>query len=66
MAVADLRGRFAGRRDGRNDARSEEDLVARVRDLARAAVTEAGLEWPSITYAMVGSPGVYDPEAGRL
>jgi predicted NBD/HSP70 family sugar kinase len=64
--VADLRGRFAGRRDGRNDARSEEDLVARVRDLARAAVTEAGLEWPSITYAMVGSPGVYDPEAGRL
>jgi predicted NBD/HSP70 family sugar kinase len=66
VAVADLRGRFAGRRDGRNDARSEEDLVARVRDLARAAVTEAGLEWPSITYAMVGSPGVYDPEAGRL
>ncbi|SNS78227.1 Sugar kinase of the NBD/HSP70 family, may contain an N-terminal HTH domain [Streptosporangium subroseum] len=66
VAVADLRGRFAGRRDGRNDARSEEDLVARVRDLTHAAVTEAGLEWPSITYAMVGSPGVYDPEAGRL
>ncbi|MFF5208803.1 ROK family protein [Streptosporangium sp. NPDC000396] len=66
VAVADLRGRFVGRRDDRNDARSEDDLVARVRGLVRAAVTEADLEWSSIAYMVVGGPGVYDPEAGRL
>ncbi|WP_031158542.1 ROK family transcriptional regulator [Streptosporangium roseum] len=66
VAVADLRGRFVGRRDGRNDARSEDDLVGRVRDLVQAAVAEADLEWASLAYAVVGSPGVYDSDAGRL
>ncbi|MEV8633438.1 ROK family transcriptional regulator [Streptosporangium sp. NPDC051023] len=66
VAVADLRGRFVGRRDGRNDARTEDDLVRRVRELAQAALAEAGLDWSSIAYAVVGSPGVYDQETGRL
>ncbi len=66
VAVADLRGHFVGRRDGRNDARTEDDLVGEVRSLLQAAVAEAGLEWSSIAYAVVGSPGVYDPGTGRL
>ncbi|MEV7012722.1 ROK family transcriptional regulator [Streptosporangium sp. NPDC051022] len=66
VAVADLRGRFVGRRDGRNDARTEDELVRAVRGLTRTAVAEAGLGWSSVAHAVVGSPGVYDPETGRL
>ncbi|SDH25101.1 Sugar kinase of the NBD/HSP70 family, may contain an N-terminal HTH domain [Sinosporangium album] len=66
VAVADLRGRFVGRRDGGNPARDGEELVSRVRELAHAAAADAGLDWTSVATAVVGSPGVYDREAARL
>ncbi|WP_327089849.1 ROK family transcriptional regulator [Nonomuraea sp. NBC_01738] len=66
VAVADLRGEFAGRTDGRNTARTSAGLAELVGDLARAAAAKAGVAWPSITCAVVGSPGVYDPVAARL
>jgi predicted NBD/HSP70 family sugar kinase len=66
VAVADLRGTFAGRTDGRNTARDSAELARLVGDLARAAAAEAGLGWPQVTCAVVGSPGVYDPALGRL
>lgn len=66
VAVADLRGTFAGRKDGRNDARNTADLARHVRELAHAAAAEAGLEWSAITCTVAGTPGVYDPAAGRL
>ncbi|MEU0565812.1 ROK family transcriptional regulator [Nonomuraea sp. NPDC005983] len=66
VAVADLRGTFAGRTDGRNTARSSAELAVLVGDLARAAAGKAELDWSSITCAVVGSPGVYDPALGRL
>ncbi|MFF4196319.1 ROK family protein [Nonomuraea sp. NPDC001831] len=66
VAVADLRGTFAGRTDGRNTARTSAELAALVGELARAAAREAEVEWRSITCAVVGSPGVYDPVRGGL
>jgi predicted NBD/HSP70 family sugar kinase len=66
VAVADLRGTFVGRKDGRNNARNTADLARHVRELAHAAAAEAGLEWSAVTCAVAGTPGVYDPVAGRL
>ncbi|WP_221762301.1 ROK family transcriptional regulator [Nonomuraea sp. WAC 01424] len=66
VAVADLRGAFAGRTDGRNTARTSTELADLVGELARAAAAEAEVEWRSITCAVVGSPGVYDPVRGGL
>jgi predicted NBD/HSP70 family sugar kinase len=66
VAVADLRGAFAGRTDGRNTARTSAELARLAGDLARAAAAQADVEWTSITCAVVGSPGVYDPARGRL
>ncbi|MFD1930142.1 MULTISPECIES: ROK family transcriptional regulator [Nonomuraea] len=66
VAVADLRGSFVGRRDGRNLARSTADLALQVRELALAAAADAEVYWPQVTCVVVGSPGVYDPAGGRL
>ncbi|MGW4955989.1 ROK family protein [Nonomuraea sp. NPDC004186] len=66
VAVADLRGKFAGRRDGRNTALTSAELALLVGQLCRAAAYEAGVDWPDIACAVVGTPGVYDPELGRL
>lgn len=66
VAVADLRGTFEGRTDGRNTARTSAELAVLVGDLARAAAREAELDWNTIACAVVGSPGVYDPTAGHL
>lgn len=66
VAIADLRGAFVGRTDGRNTARSSAELATVVDQLARAAAREADLDWTSITCAVVGTPGVYDPAAGKL
>ncbi|MGW4402684.1 ROK family transcriptional regulator [Nonomuraea sp. NPDC004702] len=66
VAVADLRGAFAGRTDGRNTARTSAELAELVGELAGAAAREAEVEWRSITCAVVGSPGVYDPVRGGL
>jgi predicted NBD/HSP70 family sugar kinase len=66
VAVADLRGEFLGRRDGRNSAHTAAELVRRARGLAHKAVAEAGVDWTSITCAVIGSPGVFDPVSGRV
>lgn len=66
LAIADLRGEFIGRREIRNSARSAADLVRRVRTLADAVAEEAGIEWAAVTYVVIGSPGVLNPETGRL
>lgn len=66
VALADLRGSFVGRRDGRNLARSTADLALQVRELALAAADDAEVRWPQVACVVVGSPGVYDPVGGRL
>src|SRR5262245_57552375 len=66
VAVADLRGEFLGRRDGRNSSRTAAALVRRARALAQRAVAAAGIDWSSSTCAVIGSPGVFDPASGRV
>jgi predicted NBD/HSP70 family sugar kinase len=66
VAIADLAGEVVGRRDERNRARSAGALVERVRSLAHDVVGEAGIAWGDVVHTVVGSPGVLDPETGRL
>ncbi|QIS16516.1 ROK family transcriptional regulator [Nocardia arthritidis] len=66
LAIADLRGEFIGRRDVRNTARSSADLVRRVRTLAHRVADECGIDWTTVDYAVIGSPGVLNPSTGRL
>jgi predicted NBD/HSP70 family sugar kinase len=66
VAVADLGGEVVARRDERNRARGAAALVARTHDLAHEVVAEAGVPWENVAHTVVGSPGVLDPETGRL
>jgi predicted NBD/HSP70 family sugar kinase len=66
LAIADLRGEFIGRREIRNSARSAADLVRRVRTLAHQVAADAGIDWAAVHYAVIGSPGVLNPQTGRL
>jgi predicted NBD/HSP70 family sugar kinase len=66
VAIADLRGTFAGRTDSRNTARTSAELGTLVGDLARTVAAQAEISWASVLCAVVGSPGVYVPGEGRL
>lgn len=66
VAVADLRGDLLARCDGHNSAATATALVRRIRTLASRAVSEAGIAWESLTCAVIGSPGVFDPGTQRL
>jgi predicted NBD/HSP70 family sugar kinase len=37
-----------------------------IEDLAKKAVTEAGLSWSQVIHTVVGTPGVFDQESGRV
>jgi predicted NBD/HSP70 family sugar kinase len=65
-AVADLAGNIVGRQDVRNRARSAATLVAAVSGVAHDVVAAAGVEWSHVVHTLIGSPGVLDPESGRL
>ncbi|WP_445151773.1 ROK family transcriptional regulator [Baekduia sp. Peel2402] len=66
VAISDLGGEVVARRDERNRARGAGALVEHVRTLAHAVVEEAGLAWDDVVHTVVGSPGVLDPQTGRL
>jgi predicted NBD/HSP70 family sugar kinase len=66
VAVADLAGEVVARRDERSKARSGAAIVGLVHDLAHETVQDAGVPWGDVVHAVVGSPGVLDPAAGRL
>ena len=59
--LADLNGDIVARRDERARARSAATLIAQVGDLAHGLAADADLRWRQVTYAAVGSPGVFDP-----
>ncbi len=58
-AIADLTGEVVARRDERAHARSADALIAQVGETAHALAAEAGIRWRDVTYAVVGSPGVF-------
>src|SRR3954468_5924252 len=66
VAAADLSGAIVARREERNTARSATSLVQRVGALAHEVVAAAGLTWAQVVHTVVGGPGVFDPETGRL
>src|SRR3954447_1898390 len=66
LAAADLGGEIVARRDVRNRARSAPALVREVSELAHDVVRAAGVTWPQVAHTVVGGPGVYDPDSGRL
>ena len=68
-AVADLSGRIVAteRRRVSEQARSgQAALLRELRAVAAAALARAGIERSSLRAAGVGTPGVVDPETGRI
>lgn len=65
-AVANLSGDIVARRDQRSRTRSAEALIAEIGEVARSVAAEAGIRWRDVTFATVGSPGVFDPESGQV
>src|SRR4051794_7158028 len=66
LAAADLGGQIVARRDVRNRARSAAALVREVSAVAHDLIGTAGVTWDQVAHTVVGGPGVYDPDSGRL
>ena len=65
-ALADLSGEIVARRDERARVRSSQTLISQLGEVAHALADEAGLRWRQVTFATIGSPGVFHPELGQV
>jgi predicted NBD/HSP70 family sugar kinase len=65
-AIADLSGRVVVRHEERVRARSSASLVRQVGELADAVPAKVELGYADITHTVLGIPGVYEPESGRI
>jgi predicted NBD/HSP70 family sugar kinase len=65
-ALADLTGEIVARRDERARVRSSHALISQLGEIAHALADEAGLRWRQVTFATIGSPGVFHPEIGQV
>ncbi|HET8526958.1 MAG TPA: ROK family transcriptional regulator [Actinomycetota bacterium] len=65
-AIANLAGEIVARRDERARVRSQRTLISQVGDVSHALAAEAGVRWKQVTFATVGSPGVFDPVTGHV
>lgn len=65
-AIANLSGDIVARRDERARVRSQRTLISQIGEIAHALATEAGVKWKQVTFATVGSPGVFDPATGHM
>ncbi len=66
VAVANLDGELVARADVRNRARSSGALADLVVATARQVVANSGVAQGEVAHAVVGTPGVYDPERRRV
>ncbi|WP_333736272.1 ROK family protein [Streptomyces sp. IBSBF 2806] len=66
VAVANLDGELVARADVRNRARSSGALADLVVATARQVVANSGVSQDEVAHAVVGTPGVYDPERRRV
>jgi predicted NBD/HSP70 family sugar kinase len=64
--VADLTGRVLAIRDEPARARSAKTLIDQIGSIAHAAAAEAGVAWRRVTFAVVGSPGVFQPTRDQV
>jgi predicted NBD/HSP70 family sugar kinase len=65
-AIADLAGDWAARRDEAARARSADTLIRQIGDISHGLAAEAGIRWRQVTFAVVGSPGVFEPSRGQV
>jgi predicted NBD/HSP70 family sugar kinase/biotin operon repressor len=65
-ALADLDGTIVARADVRNRARTSGAMADLVVATAHRVVAESGVEPAKVVHAVVGTPGVYDPQARRV
>jgi predicted NBD/HSP70 family sugar kinase len=65
-ALANLSGDIVARRDERSKVKSQRTLISQIGDLAHGLAAEANLRWSNVTFATVGSPGVFHPATGRV
>jgi predicted NBD/HSP70 family sugar kinase len=60
-AIADMRGDIVARRDERARVKSAGTLITQIGEIAHGLASEAGIGWRQVTFAAVGSPGVFEP-----
>jgi predicted NBD/HSP70 family sugar kinase len=65
-AIANLSGDIVARRDERAKVRSQATLITQIGEIAHGVAAEAGVKWGQVTFATVGSPGVFDPVTGHV
>jgi predicted NBD/HSP70 family sugar kinase/biotin operon repressor len=65
-ALADLDGTIVARADVRNRARTSGAMADLVVATAHGVVEVSGVEPAKVVHAVVGTPGVYDPQARRV
>src|SRR5258706_11773582 len=65
-AIADLTGRVVARRDERAKVKSAKTLITQVGAIAHGLAADAGIRWRQVTFATVGSPGVFEPERQQV
>jgi len=65
-AIGDLNGDIVARRDERARATRADTLISQIGEVARALADEAGIKWKQVTFATVGSPGVFEPSRGLV
>ncbi|MEO8475660.1 MAG: ROK family transcriptional regulator [Actinomycetota bacterium] len=65
-AIADVTGDIVARRDERARVRSAATLIGQLGEIAHGLASEAGIRWQQVTFAMVGSPGVFEPTRGQV
>ncbi|MET0801238.1 MAG: ROK family transcriptional regulator [Actinomycetota bacterium] len=65
-AIADVTGEFVARRDERARVKSARALITQIGAIAHALAADAGIRWRQVTFATVGSPGVFEPNRGQV
>ncbi|WP_037601979.1 ROK family transcriptional regulator [Streptacidiphilus rugosus] len=65
-AVADLSGRIVARVDVPNRGRSATSVADAAIAAAERTLAEAGIDRADVVQGVVGAPGVFDPDSGRV
>jgi predicted NBD/HSP70 family sugar kinase len=65
-AIANLTGEIVARAEARAKASRARTLIQQVAEMAHALAAEAGVPRRRLTFAVVGSPGVFEPSTGHV
>jgi predicted NBD/HSP70 family sugar kinase len=64
--IADMRGEILARRDERARARSSRTLITQIGDVAHALAADVRVSWRQVTFATIGSPGVFETATSQV